>query len=366
MGRYDSQRRSYRYTGNNLKSRKRQKGMSWIKWSTLIIALGLLTFIGYNAYELFYKPVGRNSEVVYLTVNREKSLEKLREDIQTKLWPRHPKLLDYLIEYEDLASKLSPGRYAITPEMSTMELVKTLRDGIKTPVQLSFQDVRTEDELIKHLTSRLLMDQAELRSALFDAKRLERLQLDSQSVRSLFLVQSYEVPWEIEGKEFMDMMEQRYEQFWTDSRKAKLDSLGITAAQATSLAAILEEESSKKDEHPQIARLYLNRYHINMPLQSDPTVKFALGDFSLRRILSEHLKVDSPYNTYRTVGITPGPIRLVRPETIDAVLNAPKHKYLYMCAKEDFSGYHNFAADYATHLKNARAYQKALNARGIK
>lgn len=366
MGRYDSQRRSYRYTGNNFKPHKHPRGKKWLKWGTLVLVLGLLSFIGYNTYELFYRPIGRNTEVVYLTVNREKSIEKLREDIQIKLWPRHPKLLDYLIECEDLASKLSPGRYAITPEMSTMGLIKTLRDGIKTPVQISFHDIRTEDELIKHLTSRLLMNQDELRSALFDAKRLERLQLDNQSVRSLFLVQSYEVPWEIESKEFIDMVEQRYEQFWTDSRKAKLDSLGITAPQATSLAAILEEESSKKDEYPQIARLYLNRYHINMPLQSDPTIKFALGDFSLRRILSEHLRVDSPYNTYRTVGITPGPIRLVRPETIDAVLDAPKHKYLYMCAKEDFSGYHNFAADYATHLKNARAYQKALNARGIK
>ncbi len=365
MGRNDSQR-NYRYSGNSLNSRKRASSWRWFKWFCLALIVGLIAFVGYNIYELYCMPVGRNTETVYLTVNKERSIEKLRKDIHTKIWPRYPKLLDNLFEYYDLSSKLTTGRYEIKPEMSTMEVFNILYKGIKSPVTINLRGIRTDDELIGYLTSRLLLDDAELRKALFNDSRLERLQMDYESIRSLFFAQSYEIDWAITGEELMQKFEQEYQTFWTPERRAKLDSLQITAPQAVAFAAILEEESSKRDEYPQIARLYLNRYHISMPLQSDPTVKFALEDFRLKRILNEHLEVDSPYNTYRNVGITPGPIRLVSPETIDAVLNAPPHEYLYMCAKEDFSGYHNFTSDYNIHLRNAKAYQRALNAKGIK
>ncbi len=154
--------------------------------------------------------------------------------------------------------------------------------------------------------------------------------------------------------------------FWTKERLDKAAKLGLTPVEVATIASIVEEESNKKDERPMIARLYINRVKQGMKLQADPTVKFATGNFALRRITGKHLRTDSPYNTYKNVGLPPGPIRVPNAATLDAVLNAPEHNYIYMCAKEDFSGRHNFAADYATHRKNAKKYQAALNRRGIR
>ena len=157
-----------------------------------------------------------------------------------------------------------------------------------------------------------------------------------------------------------------YCNYWSADRREKAKSMGLSPAEVSVVASIVEEETNKKDERPLVARLYLNRIKQGMKLQADPTVKFALGDFSLRRITLKHLYVESPYNTYINKGLPPGPIRIVNKATLDDVLNAPEHKYIYMCAKEDFSGYHNFAEDYATHRSNARRYQAELNRRNIK
>ncbi len=154
--------------------------------------------------------------------------------------------------------------------------------------------------------------------------------------------------------------------FWSKERRSKAASLGLTPSQVATIASIVEEETAKADEKPKVARLYLNRLKKGIKLQADPTVKFATGDFTLRRITGKHLAIESPYNTYKVNGLPPGPIRIPAAATIDAVLNAPKHDYIYMCAKEDFSGYHNFASDYATHMANARRYQAELNRRGIR
>ncbi|MDE7125694.1 MAG: endolytic transglycosylase MltG, partial [Muribaculaceae bacterium] len=156
------------------------------------------------------------------------------------------------------------------------------------------------------------------------------------------------------------------DRFWNDSRSAKARAIGLTPAQVATVASIVEEETAKADERPLVARLYLNRLEKGMPLQADPTVKFSLGEFGLRRITGAHLKVESPYNTYKYKGLPPGPIRIADRSAIDDVLDAPRHNYIYMCAKEDFSGYHNFATDYASHANNARRYRQALDRRGIK
>ena len=161
-------------------------------------------------------------------------------------------------------------------------------------------------------------------------------------------------------------MKKEYEKFWTNDRLEKAKEIGLTPVEISTLASIVEEECTYSDEYPKVAGLYMNRLHIGQVLQADPTVKFAVGDFSLRRILNVHTEIDSPYNTYRVKGLPPGPIRIPSIKGIDAVLNYTKHNYLYMCAKEDFSGYHNFAANYQEHLRNRSLYIKALDARGIK
>lgn len=364
MGRADSQRRSYRYTGSTRRYNKKSR-RPW-GWGLVLLVLATIAWVGYYAYGVYFRPVGRNSDTIYLLIGKQTSLTDLREQIQTKVWPHYPRVMDYLLESSTKEQGLLPGRYAVTPKMSTIELIKVLTNGTQTPVDLDLRGIRTEADLVQLIDSHLMMEGEDFLKALQDSLRLQRLGLDKESVRSLFFAKPYQLMWNVSPSGLMDTIELHHKHYWTAERQARLDSLGIKASEASALAAILEEESSKRDEYPLIARLYLNRFHKDMKLQSDPTVKFALGDFSLRRILGEHLKADSPYNTYRYVGITPGPIRLPKTESIDAVLNAPQHKYLYMCAKEDFSGYHNFAVDFGTHLKNARAYQKALDARGIK
>jgi UPF0755 protein len=167
--------------------------------------------------------------------------------------------------------------------------------------------------------------------------------------------------WTTTAKGFAQRMKKEYDHFWSTSRKAKAEAIGLTPQEVTTLASIVQSETIKSDELKIVAGLYINRLHKNIPLQADPTVKYAIGNFSLRRILYKHLEIDSPYNTYKYAGLPPGPICFPTIKSIDAVLNYDHNKYLYMCAKEDFSGYHNFAKTQRQHNKNAAKYRKALN-----
>lgn len=177
---------------------------------------------------------------------------------------------------------------------------------------------------------------------------------------------TYEFYWNATPNKIIKRLVEYREKFWTDKRKAQAASLGLSPIEATILASIVEEETNKADEKPIVARLYMNRLKKGMLLQADPTVKYAVGNFGLKRILQQHLNIESPYNTYKHPGLPPGPIRIPSGNTIDAVLNAPSNDYIYMCAKEDFSGYHNFTSSYSEHLNNARRYQAVLNKRNIK
>lgn len=341
---------------------------SRVKWLVGLLALLLILLcgIGYVAYIVAYKPVGRQTDSVYLYVGAKPSMHKLREQIQTKLWPYHPSVLDRFIAYSRLEEHLHTGRYAVSPQTTMLELIDRLKAKKTSPVRLNLSAIRTESDLVKAVSQHLMMPSEDFRKALHDSTFLAKHSLDKESVRSLFFAEVYSLDWDISPSALMDSVASRHRAYWTSDRLRRLDSLGISSSAVSTLASIVEEESAKTSEYPTIARLYLNRLKQSMPLQSDPTVKFALGDFALRRILHEHLQQASPYNTYQVVGLPPGPIRLPRSSTIDAVLTSPEHSYLYMCAKEDFSGYHRFATDYATHLSNARLYQQALNARGIR
>lgn len=355
-----------KHTRHRRKSRRRRhtkRKQKYLWWS---IALSILIVLTYIAYRTYTKPVGRNKETVYLLVDKTTNLEALKAQIQTKVWPRNTRLLHFMMNQAELQKHLRPGRYAVTPKMTMSDLVKVLVSGTQTPVRLNLSGIRTEQELIETISKHLMMKADEVEGAIKDPELLRTQGLNEENVRSLFFACEYSLLWNITPKGFIDTILLHHNYFWNAERRAKADSLGITTAEVSALAAILESESAKTQEYGNIARLYLNRYRLGMKLQSDPTVKFALGDFSLRRILSVHTKVESPYNTYKYTGLTPGPIRLPRLTSLDYVLNAPEHNFLYMCAKEDFSGYHNFSKDYATHQANARRYQAALDARGIK
>lgn len=334
--------------------------LRWVLWIALCL---LLVGALWRAWTVYYAPVGRHTETVHIFIDKETTLSELREQIQTKIWPNHPYLLDYLLDYYDAKSRLRPGRYAITPEMTTADMIRTLLSGVQTPVRVSLIGVRTEAELLDRLSENLLVSRSELEKELSDSARLSSLGVTRAQVTSLFLSGNYELLWDTSAKGVLDTLYRHHERYWTSERRVQAQQLGLSPAEVSTLASIVESESAQVDEYGRIAGLYLNRLRRGMKLQSDPTVIYALGDYSIRRVLGEHLRVDSPYNTYRVVGLPPGPIRIVRAETLDRVLAAETHDYIYMCARDSFDGYHSFAADYGTHLRNARLYQQALTAR---
>lgn len=266
----------------------------------------------------------------------------------------------------DYPTNIVSGKYELADGMSNRELLHRLINGRQTPTRITFNNIRTKETLAQRLSSQLSMDSAAMLRVLNDTDILIKYGLKPATAVTIFIPNTYEVYWDISPENLMERMKKEYDLFWTEERLLKLNDVGLSQIEVATLASIVEEETKKKDEKPVVAGLYLNRIHKGIALQADPTVKFALQDFSLKRIYKEHLTFDSPYNTYKYAGLPPGPIRIPSIESIDAVLNFQDHNYYYMCAKEDFSGYHNFASTLQEHNANAAKYRRELNRRGIR
>lgn len=259
------------------------------------------------------------------------------------------------------------GHYVMGKDMRVIDVYRKLQRGWQDPVRYTLASVRTMDRVAQGVDKALMLDSATVVSALEDSAFVVQYGYDATTLPSLFVPNTYEVYWDMTLEEWMARMVAEHEAFWKrDGRSERAAEMGMTPLEVVTLASIVDEETANNGEKPTIAGLYLNRLKKGMPLQADPTVKFALADATRRRILTADLAVESPYNTYLHTGLPPGPIRIATVAGIDAVLHAQEHGYLYMCAKEDFSGTHNFAATYREHLANARRYVKALNERGIK
>jgi UPF0755 protein len=267
-----------------------------------------------------------------------------------------------LLGYQEL---VKPGLYQVKPNMSNLDLVRMLRAGIQVPVKVTFNTIRTKEELAEKITANLEVSEEKLLELLQDSVYIRSLDFNEETILSLFIPNTYEFWWNTSAEGVFERMNQEYQKFWTEERKAKAAALGLSQKEVSTLASIVQAESQKSDERARIAGVYLNRLRAQMPLQADPTLVFALGDFTLKRVLNVHKEINSPYNTYLNQGLPPGPINLPDINSLDAVLNAESHEYLYFCAKEDFSGYHSFAVNYNEHLSNARRYQRALNAANI-
>jgi UPF0755 protein len=260
---------------------------------------------------------------------------------------------------------VKPGLYQIDPKMSNLQLVRMLRSGQQTPVRVTFNTIRTKEDLAEKISANLEVSKEQFLELLQDSVYIRKFGVEEETVMSLFIPNTYEFWWDTSAEELFERMHKEYQIFWTDARKQKAQDLGLSQQEVSTLASIVQAESQKSDERPKIAGVYLNRLRIGMPLQADPTLVFAAGDFSIKRLTAKQMAIDSPYNTYKYAGLPPGPINLPDINSLDAVLNFQKHSYLYFCAKEDFSGYHSFAVGYDEHLNNARRYQRALNAANI-
>lgn len=269
-----------------------------------------------------------------------------------------------IAQLRGLPRHIKPGSYVVDPHMKIISLVQKIYSGRQDPLRVTINKHRTLDELCQFLGSRLMFDADSLMSLLTDAAYCANYGLTPQTIIALFPSNTYELYWNIPPQKLVGRMSKEYEAFWKE-RDSRLAAIGLTRTEVATIASIVEEETNCNDEKEDIASVYLNRYRIGMPLQADPTVKFAIGDFSIRRISHRMLNFESPYNTYLHVGLPPGPICIPSAASVDAVLKNKTTNYLYFCAKEDFSGRHNFAATSQEHVNNARKFHKALNERNI-
>lgn len=271
-----------------------------------------------------------------------------------------------LVRYSEYDKNIRSGRYAIEPGDRVITAFRKIKNGKQTPLSLTIPEARTMDRLAGILSKKLMLDSTTIAGALKDSAFCAKYECDTATIATLFVPNTYDIYWNVSMDKLMGRMQQEHKKFWNKERKAKAKAIDMTPQQVCTLASIIDEETANKAEKPMIAGMYINRLKADMPLQADPTIKFAWHDFTLRRIYHKLLDIDSPYNTYRNTGLPPGPIKIASVAGIDAVLNHADHDYIYMCAKEDFSGTHNFARTYEEHLKNAAKYVKALNERNIK
>ena len=276
------------------------------------------------------------------------------------------KSFDWVAQKKDLPAHVHPGRYIVKNGMSNNQLVNMLRGGLQTPVMVKFNNLRDVNQLAGRIASQIEADSSSIANLLHNQEYIHQLGFNDQTIPALFLPDTYEFYWNTDAEGFVVRMFQEYNKFWNSERKEQAQNKGLTPIQVSTLASIVNKETNMTDEMPRVAGVYLNRLKSNWLLQADPTLIFAWNDYTIRRVLDRHKEIESPYNTYKHIGLPPGPICIPSVAAIKAVLNAEDHHYFYFCAKEDFSGYHNFAKTLSEHNRNAARYQQALNQRGIK
>lgn len=328
---------------------------------TALTLLGLLIAVGaaviaYTWYQLRVKPVTSGTNWLYIEGDKVSNPELLSANE-----------IQWAMKFTDYAEKLSQGKlegaYKLVDGMTALQVARKLALHQQDPVRVTFNNARLKEQVAGKMARTLQCDSLAILNAMLDPAFLTEAGVDTANVGTLFLPDSYEVYWNITPQDLVRRMLKEYNRFWNEKRQQQAKALNLSPREISVLASIAEEETTNRQERGVVARLYWNRLQKGMLLQADPTVKYAMGDFALKRILLQHLEMDSPYNTYRYAGLPPGPIRVVEKATIDTILNSRPNNYLYMCAKPDFSGRHNFATNLAQHTRNAEAYHRALNAR---
>ncbi|RPE05628.1 endolytic transglycosylase MltG [Chitinophaga lutea] len=338
----------------------------WIRRIAVILACLLAGGMVLAAYLLMGPNTKSFGDKKYFYVPTGSSYDDVLKGLEEQGIVRSVSTFNVVARRLDYPARVKAGRYEIKKGMGNLEIVRILRSGRQSPVKLVINKLRLKEDFIRLVSTNLEADSAAMKAILEDGVYLRQFGLDTNTVMCAILPNTYEFYWNTNAGKVFDKIESAYENFWTDERQAKAAKLGLRPTEVTVLASIVEEETNKHDEKPAIASVYLNRLRQGMKLGADPTVKFAMKNFALKRIWGSYLEFDSPYNTYRYSGLPPGPICTPSAKSIDAVLTPADTEYLYFCARADFSGYHAFASTYKEHLENAKEYQKALNARGVK
>ena len=307
---------------------------------------------------------GGVTEEASLYIYPDADYQAVADSVMPKL--KHPWAYRIYAGRLNLPETFKPGHYRLTPDMSTVQVVRAVKLGLQTPVQVAINNARIPAHLAAKLSRQIAADSTTIANALYDKALAKEVGFDSVTLFSMFIPDNYEFYWTVKPEDLVRRMRREYDAYWTPERDAKRKRSGLSRLQVMTLASIVYEETRAVDEMARIAGVYINRLRKGIPLQADPTVKYAMQDFQLRRILNRHLKYPSPYNTYVNKGLPPSPIAMPSKDAIEAVLNFEEHEYIFFCARPTFDGHHNFAKTYAEHLANARAYTRELDRRKIK
>jgi UPF0755 protein len=338
-----------------------------LKAGIIIFATIVLSSVSFYAYQVLFAPnILLDKEEGYLYIPTGAIFQNVKDSLESK-GVLHDRLsFMFLSKLSGYVNKVRPGRYRLQSGDNNWNTLKKLYSGRQDPVKITFNNIRLKEDFAEKMGAKLEFKSEELLAKMSDNKYLNTIGLDSSNVMCLLIPNTYEMYWNITAETFLDKMYQEYDKFWTEARKEKAKSIGLTIPQVFILASIVEEETKQQDEKSRVAGVYYNRFKTGMKLQADPTVKYAVGDFTLRRIYSGHLTVDSPFNTYMYKGLPPGPICLPTVKTIDATLNVEKHDYLFFCADISKPGYHKFTKNFQEHLGVANEYRTNLNERKIR
>lgn len=330
----------------------------------ILACVCLLGAAGLVYYYLF-APMSVAQSTQYIYIDNDDNVDSVCAKIEEISNGHGITVFRTIVRHTSYAENIRTGRYEVTTSNGALSVFRKLKNGLQTPVNLTIPSVRTIDKLAESVSKKMEFSKEELLEALSNDSVCKKYGYNTQTIACMFIPDTYSIYWNTSVEKFLDKMNQESQRFWNFERKNEATAMGLNEVQVITLASIVDEETANDAEKPMIAGMYYNRLKTDMPLQADPTVKFALGKFELKRIYHDMLQTDSPYNTYKYKGLPPGPIRIPSVAGIEAVLNHVHHDYLYMCAKEDFSGTHNFAKTYAEHKQNAAKYTKALNERGI-
>lgn len=339
-----------------------------IKRSTIISIIALFALASgtagflFGRYYIDNKRAGFQEKYV-LYVYPDMSAEAIVDSISNGAKALSHKSLERCAKKEELHRRIKPGKYVIEPSHQSIYAIRLICNGWQTPQNMTLSGtIRTKGSIAQKISRQMMVDSTSVMNALNDSSFLAGYGFTTENVFALILPDTYQMYWTASVKDIFDRLKKEYDAFWTPERKELAKAQGLSQMEVSIMASIVSGETLKKEEYPVIAGVYLNRYNKKMRLQADPTIAF-IHEYKLDRVLKKHLKVDSPYNTYKYVGLPPAPINSPSKQCIDAVLNPQKHKYIYFCASSEFDGTHKFAESYNQHLKNAREFQRALTAK---
>lgn len=336
--------------------------LKWFWRVLLVLMASAACLAGYAYWKAFLPNVVASKEGDFaLKIPRGAGFDYVMEELEASKALKDVGSFATVARFRGYPTLVKPGLYLLKPGLNNWELVGKLRSGAQDQMKLSYRSHRSLDEIADDIGPQMEFGKDALISKMRDAAYLKKYGFDERTIRALFVPDTYFVYWTMSLDEFFSKMKREYDAFWNADRKAKAAASDMSPTEAITLASIVQSETYMATERPVVAGLYLNRLRDGIPLQADPTVIFAHQDWSIRRVLTRHLEIDSPYNTYKYAGLPPGPINNPERSAIEAVLSPASHKYIFMCAKPDFSGYHNFASTLSQHNRNAAAYQAAMN-----